>query len=180
MFLRWGTAQVDLFASKHNSQLPVFMSLILDPAALIQDALSVSWAHLDAYGFPPFALLAKVLRKAKMELCVVTPVAPYWPESDWFPELLDLLIDFPRSLPVWPDLLSHNGLCHPDPAMFHLHAWRLSNNLTGRRDFLAKLPLISPHSRERALWPFTMPNGESLAIGAVGNRLVLSRPLYPS
>ena len=48
MFLRWGTAQVDLFASKHDSQLPVFMTLIPDPAALIQDALSVSRAHLDA------------------------------------------------------------------------------------------------------------------------------------
>ena len=76
--------------------------------------MSCPWTGIDAYVFPPWAMLSEVLNKLLMEDCVVTLIAPRWPNRAWFPVLLGMLIDFPVRLPARPDLLSmpHNGIFH--------------------------------------------------------------------
>ena len=177
LFNRWGSPQVDLFATSLNSQLPLFMSLHLVPKSLATDALSVPWSHLDAYAFPPTGILPVVLGKILREDCLVTLVAPFWPKRSWFPLLLDLSIDYPIRLPGMPDLLVQGDLVHPDPSIFHFHAWRLSSNLIARRGFLDRLPPILPPRKEAAPLPFTMPDGRSIAIGVSKGRYILSLPL---
>ncbi|XP_046580425.1 probable C-mannosyltransferase DPY19L1 [Haliotis rubra] len=54
---------VDLFATRFNSQLPRFVSPIPDPLAWDHDALAIPWEGLNAYAFPPPALLHKVIQK---------------------------------------------------------------------------------------------------------------------
>ena len=43
----------DLFATRFNNKVPLFVSPVPDPMATAVDALSLSWEDLDAYAFPP-------------------------------------------------------------------------------------------------------------------------------
>ena len=124
----WGRPHLDLFATRDNAKLPLFVSPYQDPAAWDTDALSLSWTGLWVYAFPPFALLMEVLQKLLSEPCEMILVAPAWPTQAWFPLLLQLSSEQPRQIPLSARLLRQpdNGVFHLDPAMLHLHAWRLS------------------------------------------------------
>ena len=124
----WGPPSVDLFASRLNFKLPLYVSLVPDTQAMTRDALSMSWDRLEAYAFPPFNLLNTVLKKlAQSSSCQMTLVAPLWPDRSWFNQLLALLVETPRVLPLRPDLLSqHRGntlhgnlACLPPPSRLH-------------------------------------------------------------
>ena len=54
---------VDLFATRFNHRLPLYVSPVQDYKALAIDALSMDWNHLHAYAFPPFILIPAVLEK---------------------------------------------------------------------------------------------------------------------
>ena len=58
---RWGPLQVDLFAVRHNAQLPRYFSFKPDPGAVAVDAFAQDWSDLTPYAFPPFLMVA-VLR----------------------------------------------------------------------------------------------------------------------
>lgn len=45
IFLKWGTPNVDLFATRFNAQLPMFMFPVPDPKALEADAESTVSLH---------------------------------------------------------------------------------------------------------------------------------------
>ena len=48
--------------------------------------------HLQAYAFPPIAIIRRVaLNLRASHNCDLTMIAPFWPQRDWFPDLLDLL-----------------------------------------------------------------------------------------
>ncbi|XP_041376890.1 uncharacterized protein LOC121389361 [Gigantopelta aegis] len=61
----WGSLQVDMFATRLNHQLPVFVSPVPDTLALEYDALSMDWTGLDLYAFPSPVLLSKVLPRSE-------------------------------------------------------------------------------------------------------------------
>ena len=87
---------VDLFATALTRRLPLYVSPLPDQAAWKQDAFFFLWEGLDLYAFPPFALIHRVLVRVRDSQCVrMTLVAPLWPQADWFPLLLDLLVDSP-------------------------------------------------------------------------------------
>ena len=48
---RWHWPQIDLFATRFNNKLPLFVSPVPDPLATAVDALSLPWEDLDAYAF---------------------------------------------------------------------------------------------------------------------------------
>ena len=56
---------VDPFVAAGNAKLPTFCSRYFHPQTWAMDALSLSWDSLDAYAFPPFSLLHRVLRKVR-------------------------------------------------------------------------------------------------------------------
>ena len=60
---KWHRPQIDLFATRFNHKLPLFVSPVPDTLALAVDALTLPWEDLDAYAFPPTALLGKVVEK---------------------------------------------------------------------------------------------------------------------
>ena len=82
-------AVIDLFATSLTARLPVYFSPASDPRAAGTDALLQSWDDLQAYAFPPIA----IMRSSKN--CELTLIAPFWPQRDWFPDLLELLSDVP-------------------------------------------------------------------------------------
>ena len=52
---KWHRPQIDLFATRFNNKLPLFVSPVPDTRAAAVDALTLPWEDLDAYAFPPTA-----------------------------------------------------------------------------------------------------------------------------
>ena len=59
----WHQPMVDLFATKLNHKLPMYVSPVPDGRAWETDALNISWEGLDAYVFCPVALIPQVIQK---------------------------------------------------------------------------------------------------------------------
>ena len=121
-------AVIDLFATSLTARLPVYFSPASDPQAAGTDALLQSWDNLQAYAFPPIAIIRRVLVKLRSSKnCVLTLIAPFWPQREWFPDLLELLSDVPITLSSRKDLLRqpHFHRFHQNLPMLQLTAWRL-------------------------------------------------------
>ncbi|XP_045127738.1 uncharacterized protein LOC123514154 [Portunus trituberculatus] len=102
----WSYPTVDLFATRLNFRLPNFISPFRDPMAVATDAFLYNWDHQDLYAFPPFPLFRKVLNKLKMARQTnVILIAPFWPQREWFPDLIQASVDTLRHLPQRRDLL---------------------------------------------------------------------------
>ena len=128
---RWPVT-IDLFASSISHRCSVYFAPMSDPMAAGTDAMLQSWDLLQAYAFPPFAMIGQVLAKVRASQSLeLTLVAPFWPQRPWFPELLELLILPPLPLPSRWDLLRqpHVRRFHQNLSMLCLHAWSLSRDL---------------------------------------------------
>ena len=170
---------VDLFATRFNHRLPLYVSPVQDYKALAIDALSMDWNHLHAYAFPPFILIPAVLEKIRQHQCRIVLIAPFWPQQQWFSELLLLLVSAPIRLPLIPRLLtqSKGRFVHQNLPILDLHAWELSNNQSEIRNFHKTLQILSPDQEEHLHKKSTMQNGPSSLIGVIQKRLIRSRPL---
>jgi len=79
LFQRWGTPNIDMFATKINRKLPVFISPVVDDEALEVDALSIPWEGMSGYAFPPYKILPQVLHKVQQTSALrMILVAPLW------------------------------------------------------------------------------------------------------
>ena len=82
---RWHWPQMDLFATRFNNKLPLFVLPVPHSLATAVDALSLPWKDLDAYAFPPAAILGKVVEKLQDSPCKrIILIAPGWPNMPWF------------------------------------------------------------------------------------------------
>jgi len=137
VFSGWGKPMIDLFATRLNFRLPLYVSPVEDPQAWSVDALALDWTGLAAYAFPPPVLLPRVLRKVRSESCSLILLAPNWPAQPWFPLLLSMLVEVPVKLPLRRDLLSQpqSRLVHEKPEVYRLHVWKLSNVHSKRKEF---------------------------------------------
>ena len=146
-------ATVDLFATNLNYRLPNYYSPSRDPMALGTDALLQDWENLEAYAFPPIAIIRRVLNKIRTtKNCTVTLIAPNWPTKEWYPDLMELMIEEPITLPRRRDLLRqpHFSRFHQNLPELQLTAWRLSSTWLrtgaspGRRQIALPNPLGHP------------------------------------
>ena len=129
--LHWWPSTIDLFATALNHRLPVYFSPMVDPQSAGTDATMQSWDGLQAYAFPPFGLLHRVLAKVRQPRGLeLTLVAPFWPQHPWFPDLLELLVAFPVFLPQRKDLLkqSHFHRFHQNLPVLRLTVFRISSD----------------------------------------------------
>ena len=134
---KWHTPQVDLFATRFNRKLPQFVSPVPDQTAWAVDALSISWEDLDPYLFPPTALLGKVMSKIRDNPCRrAIVIAPGWPKMPWFWDLVEMSVQVPLCLPLYPDLLTQpfNQVPHNSLDNLNLHAWLLGPLMPENRD----------------------------------------------
>ena len=138
IFNTWDRPQVDLFATRWNCQIQTFVSPFPDELAYSVDALSLSWQGIMGYAYPPVVLIPKILQKIQSSNCIIILIAPFWTRQSWFPELAQLLIDYPVRLPVLHNLISQQKgkILHPNVEMLKLTAWKLSANSSLRRGFL--------------------------------------------
>ena len=125
---KWHRPQIDLFATRFNNKLPQVVSPVPDPLARAVDALSLPWENLDAYAFPPTAILGKLVRKLQDSPCKrIILIAPGWPNMPWFWDLVIMSSQVPLSLPNLPNLLTQpfNQIPHRNLTNLNLHAWLL-------------------------------------------------------
>ena len=118
--------------------------------------------------------LAKI-REEGGELVLINPV---WPTQSWYPVLLEMLVDPPILLPLFPNLLSNpRGELRPllgNKTLF-LAAWLVSNNQSRQRKFQIGLP---SHLGNQAQIPFTIQPGISGIAGVVSEKLMHFSPLW--
>ena len=114
--------EVDLFASRLNTQLPKYMSYRPDPGCIAIDSLSENWTNLEFYAFPPFAIIPRTIQKISHENAKGILIVPDWPTQPWYIRLKSITINstilFPRR-----DLLrlpSDTALVHPMARTLHL------------------------------------------------------------
>ena len=95
------------------------------------------------------SIIKRVLLKLRASHnCDLTLIAPFWPQREWFPDLLEFLSDIPIELPKRRDLLQqpHFHRFHENLPMLRLTAWRLSNDSQFRPasllQWLANLPSV--------------------------------------
>ena len=97
---KWHRPQIDLLATRFNNKLPQFVSPVPDPMAFAVDALTLPWEDLDAYAFPPTAILGKVVEKLQDSPCRrIILIALGWPNMPWFWDLVAMSSQVPLSLP---------------------------------------------------------------------------------
>ena len=124
--------QLDLFATSDNHRCSVYFSPFRDPMSAGTDAFLQSWDGLQAYAFPPVAIIPRVLAKLRASTGTeLTLVAPHWAQHPWFSDLLQLSLAPPVILPARPDLLRlpQSRHLYLDLCRLRLHAWRLSSDL---------------------------------------------------
>ena len=74
-------AVIDLFVTSLTARLPVYFSPASDSRAAGTDALLQPWDNLQAYGFPPIAIIRRVLVKLRSSRnCELILIAPFWPQ----------------------------------------------------------------------------------------------------
>ena len=66
--LRWFTPHVDLFATRLNHKVPLYVSPVPDPSAWDIDALNKNWSGLTAYAYRPTALVHEVIQTQAIQL----------------------------------------------------------------------------------------------------------------
>ena len=91
----FGQPDIDLFASRLNTQLADYVSWKPDPQAKFVDAFTVEWANLFFYAFPPFCLLPRCVQEFTQEQATGILVIPLWTTQPAFSTVLYMLIDVP-------------------------------------------------------------------------------------
>ena len=108
--------EIDLFASRNNYQISLYVSYLPDPYAIAIDAFSVNWNSYKFYAFPPFSLINKVIQKIQSKGGTGILVVPDWPTQTWFPKYISMLTAPPLVLKHSKSLLSmpeSPGELHP-------------------------------------------------------------------
>ena len=166
-------------ATRENAQLTLFVSPVPDELALAIDGLAFDLRGWDIYAHPPTPIIQALLRRLDQPNTLATVIIPRWENQPWFPDLLHLLIDHPQQLPEIPKLLRRPGSSqyHQNPALFKLHACRLSGDLSKREVFQRGLETWSPRPSENLHLRSTTLIGRSSVFGVLEGKLILAKPL---
>ena len=60
-------SKIDLFASRLNKQLPVFVSYTPDPETTYVNAFNLEW-KIEFYAFPPYFIIGRIIPTKKYQL----------------------------------------------------------------------------------------------------------------
>ena len=110
--------EIDLFASRFNHQVPLYMSPDPDPGSMAFDTFKFrqSFGRWKSFIHPPVVLLSRIIQKVRQDKATTLLVAPNWPRQPWYLKLCQMLIDHPLQLPIKESLLTlpfRPGMTHP-------------------------------------------------------------------
>lgn len=130
VWARFHRPHIDLFATRYSKRLPLYVSPVPDGEAWAVDALNISWSGMQAYAFPPQAILTKVILKARQDKACLILIAPLWKAQPWFPDLLQMSVGEPLPLNLRRgDLVQpRTGVPHQNVELLNLHAFLVCAN----------------------------------------------------
>ena len=161
----------DLFASRINHKLENYFSEGPDPFASGFDAFVLPWPD-NIYAFPPIHLVDKfitrfLIQKIKFGLLI----CPFWPSQQYFPTLLNMLIDDPFLISA--SVLEEASMLPKNISM--LMACSISSTCVLQREYQQKLrPVSSEVLTPKPFAPTYVP-GSSLQIGVLKGKLVIAK-----
>ena len=171
---------IDLFATRINTQLERFVSWFLDPEAVASDAFSIGWNKFLAYIFPLFSIIQRVLQKIEEEkVSIALLIIPMWITQPWYPRLLNCLVDMLRKLLFRKHLLMliHNNQAHPmNKRKLFLIACTVPGDLLKIEEFQNSLKKLFFNHEEPPLQKSITINGENCHFGVINGKLI---PLLP-
>ena len=91
---------LDLFASRINTQSSSYASFQPDPGAKAVDAFTLSWRDMT------LCVIPKVLQTICRDRAKGVVVVPDWPNQPWFPLVAKMLINYPVLVSSRKNLLS--------------------------------------------------------------------------
>ena len=98
--------QVDLFATRWNNQLPLFVSPCPDQQAMHNNALTLDWNQFHTvYLYPPEGVLMQAIERLQSFMGQALVVAPLNTTKLYHNSLVQLLTGHPRQLPPQVDTL---------------------------------------------------------------------------
>ena len=132
---KFGTPDIDLFASRLNHQLENYVAWRPDPGAIAIDAFSMSWNANYNYAFPPFSMITRLLEKLTREGGQMLLIVPAWPTKPWYPLIGKHLAGPPARLPSRTLYLPQSpGQAHRLEHRMNLVACPLFVGSTNRKD----------------------------------------------
>ena len=142
IFEIWGTPELDMFATRMNTQLWRFAAWHPDPDA------EMLFLVIGLYGFLCFNLIPRCLAKLRQDGGECILIAPVWTSQSWFPTMMEMMTETPYLLSKWENLLTLPGpyKLHPFRKKMTLVARRLSGKSSRVEMFLKEQPI--------SLWPF--------------------------
>ena len=81
---RWGTPEVDRFATANNAQCRRFNSRWGDPQSEARDAFTQVWVGTHSWLNPPWGCIGRVLAKVRCEGAEALIVVPFWSSRTWY------------------------------------------------------------------------------------------------
>ena len=129
----WGKHHLDLFATRVNRILLLFVSPVLDPEAYATDAPSLSWRGMWAYAFPPFPSDSSLSQENSGRMFSV----PHCSSLGGASIVPSISVTSGNSSFEEGSAVSaffHN-IVSP-PKVFHLQAWLLCNNTCKQQAFM--------------------------------------------
>ena len=89
---------IDVFASRLNTQFPSYISYRPDPGAKAVDVFSFDLSDVKFYAFPPFSVISPFLQKIAEEAATGVCVLPNWPTQSWYSKAMKMCIRDPVHL----------------------------------------------------------------------------------
>lgn len=140
--------EIDLFGSRLNHQVPLYVSRDPDPGSMAVGAFWQSWGRWKSFIHPSVVLLSCIIPKVRQGKATTLLVAPNCPGQPWYPELCQMLIDHPLQLPIKESLLTlpfRPGMSHPLWRSLRLTVWAISGSAIEQQVFHRKLSRFSFH-----------------------------------
>jgi hypothetical protein len=137
---RLGCPTLDLFASSYAHQRNRYISWQQDPGSESVDAFCCSWSTEFFYAFPPFNLVARVLKKVRQDRAREMVVVPLWTSQSWYPQFREMCISDMIILGPNKTLITcpFSGRSHPLHRSLKLAAAVVSGLPSQRKGFQAK------------------------------------------
>ena len=130
--------EMDLFASRINTQVQKFVSYRPDPEACFINAFSLNWENILWYAFPPFSCIARVIQKIIFDGASGILIVPDWPYQPWYSLLKKILIKEPLIIPPSINQLylpNQPEVIHPLHKQLQLLACLVSGKCLKHKDY---------------------------------------------
>ena len=165
-----GTPEIDLFATRLNHKLPIYVSWKPDIYSVSINAFPVSWSQSYMYCFLPFSVIWKVLKRVRDNTAEAIVITPHWPTQSWFPAALQMCIAQPLVFGSRHMHLPGTIKKHPLSPKMELLALHVSGNILKTNLFRQRQKKLSLHPGRivhRTDMPQSLKNGNLFVIKGV-------------